>query len=76
MAGFSLLDKIIEKEVLKKKQLVANNKKEMSMNDYINSLGLSMSVSIWFGIEVFRTVNQKYINRWTFKEWGNVTINK
>ena len=63
MAGFSLLDKIIEKEVLKKKQLVANNKKEMSMNDYINSLGLSMSVSIWFGIEVFRTVNQKYINR-------------
>lgn len=43
--------------------MVAKNKKEMSMNDYINSLGLSMSVSIWFGIEVFRTVNQKYINR-------------
>lgn len=62
MSGFSLLDKIIEKEVLKKK-LVAKNKKEMSMNDYINSLGLSMSVSIWFGIDVFRTVNQKYINR-------------
>ena len=46
------------------------------MKAYLVGLVLSMSVSIWFGIDVFRTVNQKYINRWTFKEWGNVTINK